>query len=307
MSLRYLVRRLGGIMIVLWIITIISFSLVRLSGGNPARLVLSESATDEDVRKVEIQMGLDRPVIEQYIRYLGNILRGDLGKSYYYNLPVVRLVGQRLPFTARVALPTVIFACCLCIPLGVTAGSNRGKPVDFAAMFFALLGQSMSTVWLALFNVFFFSVWLGLLPTLGADSWKHYILPILTLGYPMAAEITRVTRSGMIDTLGQDYITATLAKGVSRRAVNWKYALRNAMIPVATLLGMSLAGSLSGSVVVEVVYGFPGMGQLLVTAVNNRDYNMVQSLLLISAFMFTIINLIVDIINSFVDPRLKLE
>lgn len=305
--LRYILKRLGGVIIVLFCITIISFSLVRLSGGNPARLVLPETATEEEVREVEIYMGLDRPVLEQYFKYLGNILRGDLGKSYFYNLPVTTLVGQRLPYTARLALGTVVFGCILCIPLGVIAGSNRGKPSDFFAMFFALLGQSMSAVWLAVLNVFIFSVWLGWLPSLGAETWKHYILPIITLGYPVAAEITRVTRSGMIDTLGQDYITATLAKGVSRRAVNWKYALRNAMIPVLTLLGMSLAGSLAGSVVVEVIYGFPGMGQLLVTAVNNRDYNMVQSMLLISAFMFTIINLIVDVINSFVDPRLKLE
>ena len=202
---------------------------------------------------------------------------------------------------------TVLVGCSLCIPLGIIAGSNRGKAVDFFAMFFALLGNSMSAVWLAVLNVFVFSVWLGVLPSMGAESFSNIILPALTLGYPMAAEITRVGRSGMIDTLSEDYITATYAKGISRRVVNWKYAFKNALIPIITLVGMSIGSYLAGAVVVETVFAWPGIGQLTNQAVGNRDYQLVQSLLLVSATLFTLINLVVDIINSLVDPRVSLE
>lgn len=173
-------------------------------------------------------------------------------------------------------------------------------------MFFALLGQSMATVWLAVLLIFVFSVKLGWLPAIGTGSIKNMILPVLTLAYPMAAETTRMGRSGMIDTLGEDYITATYAKGIKPFVVNWKYAFKNAVCPVITLIGIKLGTYLGGTIVVESIFSWPGIGQLLVTAIGQRDYALVQSLLLVNAAMFAIVNLIVDIINSFVDPRISL-
>ena len=292
--------------IVLLIVTVIAFSLVRLAPGNPARMLLPDTATEEDVRQMEIYLGLDKPLLVQYFKYLGGLLQGDLGRSFIYSRPVSAVIKDRMPFTIRLALGTVLFGGMLCIPLGIIAGSNRGKPADFFAMFFALLGQSMSAVWLAVLCIFIFAVWLGWLPALGTETWQCYIMPVVTMGYGMAAEITRVGRSGMINTLGEDFITATYAKGVSRGMVNWKYAFRNAMSPVVTLICMSLAGALAGAVVVEVVFSISGVGQMMVQAVGNRDYALVQSMMLVSAIIFTVVNFLIDIINSIIDPRLRL-
>ena len=305
--LKYIGKRLLQMLLVLFIVSIFAFALIHLAGGNPALLLLPDGASDEAIKAMEHQLGLDQPLYVQYFQYMAGVFRGDLGMSTAYKIPVADIIAERLPYSVVLTMGTVLVGCSLCIPLGIIAGSNRGKAVDFFAMFFALLGNSMSAVWLAVLNVFVFSVWLGVLPSMGAESFSNIILPALTLGYPMAAEITRVGRSGMIDTLSEDYITATYAKGISRRVVNWKYAFKNALIPIITLVGMSIGSYLAGAVVVETVFAWPGIGQLTNQAVGNRDYQLVQSLLLVSATLFTLINLVVDIINSLVDPRVSLE
>lgn len=305
--LKYIGKRLLQTLLVLFIVSIFAFALIHLAGGNPALLLLPDGASDEAIKAMEHQLGLDQPLYVQYFQYMAGVFRGDLGMSTAYKIPVADIIAERLPYSVVLTMGTVLVGCSLCIPLGIIAGSNRGKAVDFFAMFFALLGNSMSAVWLAVLNVFVFSVWLGVLPSMGAESFRNIILPALTLGYPMAAEITRVGRSGMIDTLSEDYITATYAKGISRRVVNWKYAFKNALIPIITLVGMSIGSYLAGAVVVETVFAWPGIGQLTNQAVCNRDYQLVQSLLLVSATLFTLINLVVDIINSLVDPRVSLE
>ena len=305
--LKYIGKRLLQTLLVLFIVSIFAFALIHLAGGNPALLLLPDGASDEAIKALEHQLGLDQPLYVQYFQYMAGVFQGDLGMSTAYKIPVADIIAERLPYSVVLTMGTVLVGCSLCIPLGIIAGSNRGKAVDFFAMFFALLGNSMSAVWLAVLNVFVFSVWLGVLPSMGAESFSNIILPALTLGYPMAAEITRVGRSGMIDTLSEDYITATYAKGISRRVVNWKYAFKNALIPIITLVGMSIGSYLAGAVVVETVFAWPGIGQLTNQAVGNRDYQLVQSLLLVSATLFTLINLVVDIINSLVDPRVSLE
>lgn len=305
--LKYIGKRLLQTLLVLFIVSIFAFALIHLAGGNPALLLLPDGASDEAIKAMEHQLGLDQPLYVQYFQYMAGVFQGDLGMSTAYKIPVADIIAERLPYSVVLTMGTVLVGCSLCIPLGIIAGSNRGKAVDFFAMFFALLGNSMSAVWLAVLNVFVFSVWLGVLPSMGAESFSNIILPALTLGYPMAAEITRVGRSGMIDTLSEDYITATYAKGISRRVVNWKYAFKNALIPIITLVGMSIGSYLAGAVVVETVFAWPGIGQLTNQAVGNRDYQLVQSLLLVSATLFTLINLVVDITNSLVDPRVSLE
>ena len=305
--LRYIGKRLLQTLLVLFIVSIFAFSLIHMADGSPALLMVPDGASDEVIAEMEHRLGLDQPLYVQYFRYMMGVFQGDLGTSTAYRIPVAQIIAERLPNSVVLTMGTVLIGCCLAIPLGIIAGANRGKPADFFAMFFALVGNSMSAVWLAVLNVFVFSVWLNILPSIGVESFKNLILPALTLGYPMAAEITRVGRSGMIDTLSEDYITATYAKGISRRLVNWKYAFKNALIPIITLVGLSIGSYLAGAVVVETVFAWPGIGQLINQAVGNRDYALVQSLLLVSATLFALINLVVDIINALIDPRVSLE
>lgn len=305
--LRYIGTRLLQSILVLFCVSVFAFMLIRIAPGNPAQMMLPDIATEEQVREMEVQLGLDQPLPVQYIRYISGVLRGDLGMSTTYRVPVADVIPSRLLATGKLTLATVLCGLLISIPLGIIAGAKRGTAIDFYAMFFALLGQSMSPVWLAVLNVFVFSVWLGWLPAMGTGSPVHIILPMVTLAYPMAAEITRIARSGMIDTLSEDYITSTYAKGIKRSVVYRKYAFKNALIPVVTLVGIQIAGFLAGTVIVETVYAWPGIGHLITQAVSNRDYALVQSLLLISAAIFTVINLIVDIVNSFIDPRIVLD
>lgn len=305
--LRFILKRLAQTVLVLFCVSVFSFALIRMAPGNPAVMMLPDGASDEAIREMEIKLGLDQPIYKQYLDYISGVLHGDLGTSTAYRTDVKDIIFQRLPYTIRLTLVTVVAGCLFAIPLGIIAGSRKGTATDFFAMLFALLGQSMSPVWLAVLNVFVFGVWLGWLPTMGTGSIKNYILPVLTLAYPMAAQIARIGRSGMIDTLQEDYITATYAKGIRERVVNWKYAFKNALVPIVTLVGMQMGSFLAGTVIVETVFSWSGIGQLLNISVGNRDYALVQSLLLISAAFFAIINLVVDIINSLIDPRITFK
>ena len=307
MFFRFLLKRLGQTLIVLLCVTVIAFALIHIAPGSPARIVLGDSATDEMVAAMEEKMGLNKPLYAQYFDYLLGILKGDLGTSTTYQQPAAKLIFSRFPNTLLLTIVTTIICLLISIPLGIIAGVNQGKPIDFIAMVFAILGQSMSTVWLAVLNIYIFSVKLGWLPTIGMGGWEFIILPALTLGYPISAQVTRLGRSGMIDVLREDYITATLAKGISSRKVYTKYAFKNALIPIITIVGMQIGVFLGGAVVVETVFSWSGIGQLTNQAVGNRDYALVQSLLLVTAVCFAIINLLIDIINAKIDPRITLE
>lgn len=307
MFFRFLLKRLGQTLIVLLCVTVIAFALIHIAPGSPARIVLGDSATDEMVAAMEEKMGLNKPLYAQYFDYLLGILKGDLGTSTTYQQPAAKLIFSRFPNTLLLTIVTTIICLLISIPLGIIAGVNQGKPIDFIAMVFAILGQSMSTVWLAVLNIYIFSVKLGWLPTIGMGGWEFIILPALTLGYPISAQVTRLGRSGMIDVLREDYITATLAKGISSRKVYTKYAFKNALIPIITIVGMQIGVFLGGAVVVETVFSWSGIGQLTNQAVGNRDYALVQSLLLVTAVCFAVINLLIDIINAKIDPRITLE
>ena len=305
--LEYILKRIGQTIIVLFFVSVFAFSLIRMAPGNPALLMVPDGSSEEVIAAMEEKLGLHDPLPVQYFRYISGILKGDLGDSTQYRVPVANIVKDRLPNTAVLALVSVLAGLCIAIPLGIFAGARRGTFADFFAMFMALLGQSLSPVWLSVLLMMIFANWLGLLPAMGMDSWKNLILPVATLAYPMAAQITRVGRSGMIDTLSEDYITATYAKGISSFEVNWKYAFKNALIPIVTLVGITMGSFLSGTVIVETVFGWTGIGQLMTQSVGVRDYAMVQSLILISASLIAIINMLVDIINSFIDPRMTLS
>ena len=305
--LEYIVKRIGQTIFVLFVVSVFAFALIRMAPGNPALLMVPDGSSEEVIEAMEEKLGLKDPLYVQYFRYITGVLKGDLGTSTQYRVPVSGVISQRLPNTAILAVISVIIGLCIAIPLGIFAGSRRGTIADFFAMFFALLGQSFSPVWLSVFLMMLFAIWLGILPAMGLGSWKNLVMPVITLAYPMAAQITRVGRSGMIDVLSEDYITATYAKGMSSHVVNWKYAFKNAVIPIITLVGITLGSFLSGTVIVETVFGWSGIGQLLQQSVGVRDYAMVQSLILISASLIAVINMVVDIINSLIDPRMTLS
>ncbi len=307
MYIRYILKRLGQTVIVLFFVSIIAFALIRIAPGNPARMVLPDTATEEQVHAKEIEMGLDKPVYVQYIKYITGVLHGDLGTSTSYQTSVASIIADRLPATLELTAATILVSLLISIPLGIIAGIRQGTMVDFFAMFFGLLGQSMSTVWLAVLMIYIFSVQLGLLPALGMGGIKYLIMPAVTLGYPVASQVVRMGRSGMIDVLREDYITATLAKGIPESRVYTKYAFKNALIPIVTLVGLQIGNYLGGAVVVETIFSWSGIGQLANQSVGNRDYALVQSLLLVIAAGVALVNLVVDLINAWIDPRITLE
>ena len=305
--LRFILKRLLMTLLILFSVSIIAFALIRIAPGNPAMMVLPDGASQEAIKAMEVKLGLDQPMVVQYFRYIGGVLKGDLGTSIIYKLPVKDLIFQRLPATFKLTIITMLVCLLISIPLGIVAGSRQGTIVDFLATMFALLGQSMSTVWMGILVIYIFAVKLKWFPAMGYGTWKNFILPAMTLGYPVAAQVTRMGRSGIIDVLKEDYITATYAKGISRAVVYTKYAFKNALIPIVTIVGMQIGIYLAGAVVVETIFAWPGFGQLIFQAVGTRDYPLVQSCLLVSAALFAIVNMLVDIVNSFIDPRITLQ
>ncbi len=307
MYARYILKRLGQTVIVLFLISILAFALIHVAPGNPARMMLPDTASEEQVRAKEIEMGLDKPLYVQYFKYMAGVLRGDLGTSSSYQTSVSSIIANRFPATLKLTLATILVSLLISIPIGIIAGIKQGSMVDFFAMLFALIGQSMSTVWLAVMMIYIFSVKLNWFPPLGMGGIEYLVLPAVTLGYPLAAQVTRMGRSGMIDVLREDYITATLAKGIPESRVYTKYAFKNALIPIVTVVGLQVGYFLGGAVVVETIFSWSGVGQLANQAVGNRDYALVQSLLLVIAALFALVNLIVDLINAKIDPRITLE
>ena len=305
--LRFILKRLLMTLLILFAVSIIAFALIRIAPGNPAMMVLPDGASQEAIKAMEVKLGLDQPMVVQYFRYIGGVLKGDLGTSIIYKLPVKDLIFQRLPATFKLTIITMLVCLLISIPLGIVAGSRQGTIVDFLATMFALLGQSMSTVWMGILVIYIFAVKLKWFPAMGYGTWKTFILPAMTLGYPVAAQVTRMGRSGIIDVLKEEYITATYAKGISRAVVYTKYAFKNALIPIVTIVGMQIGIYLAGAVVVETIFAWPGFGQLIFQAVGTRDYPLVQSCLLVSAALFAIVNMLVDIVNSFIDPRITLQ
>jgi len=266
--------------------------------------MLSDGATEAQVKEKEIEMGLDKPIVVQYAKYISGVFQGDLGYSLFYNMPNSTLIFQRLPATGYLTIVALIIALIIAIPLGIIAGVKRGSGIDFTAMVFALLGQSISGVVLGLVFILVFAVKLGWLPAMGYGGLSFVIMPATALAMQMAALITRMLRSGMVDVLQEDYIIATYAKGISRQSIITKYALRNAILPVITVIGLQVGTFLGGAVVTEQIFGWPGIGTLTVQAIGLRDFSLVQSILLVISACFVLVNLLVDIIYTVVDPRM---
>jgi len=309
----YILRRIVQGIATILVVSVVIFLMTRIS-GDPTDLMMSPYATDQEREVFRRTYGLDRPLLEQYLAFIGNALRGDLGKSLRWGEPVVRLVWERFPNTLELALAALAIALLVGLPVGAFSGLRPNGVFDNVGKIVALAGQSIPNFWLGIMLILLFAVDLGLLPTSGRGEglfspkgWKHLIMPALTLSSFSMAAITRLTRSAMLDVLDSEYIKMVRLKGASTTVLVWKHALKNAFISILTVASLQLVILLSGSVVIESVFGWPGMGSLAVQAVFGRDYAVVQFVALLSAVMFVGVNLLVDIAYAFLDPRIRYD
>jgi peptide/nickel transport system permease protein len=302
----YLLRRLLQSLLVLFGVSCVVFFILYLT-GDPALVLLPPDASAEDVIRFREVMGFNDPFIVQYGRFLAGALRGNFGQSIRHGEPAFDLVIERMPATFELAGAGLLIALCLAIPAGIISAVRRNTLADYVATVVALLGQSMPTFWLGIMLILVFSVQFNLLPSSGRGGLQHLILPAVTLGLFTTARITRLTRSGMLEVLNQDYIRTARAKGVSNQPVVWKHALKNAAIPIVTIVGIELGTLLGGSVITETIFAWPGVGRLSVQAIYNRDYPVVQAAVFLLATTFVLVNLLVDVIYTYLDPRIRLR
>ena len=300
----YLLRRLyQAIFVLLGVMTIVFF-LLHLS-GDPTQLLLPLDATAAERAAFRTQMGFNDPLALQYFHYFANVVQGNLGYSYRHGEPVLGLVLERIPATVQLTLASLLLAILVAIPLGVMAAVKRGTAADSAAMTFALLGQATPVYWLGLLLILLFSVNLGWLPSGGRGGLQTLILPACTLALFSMARIARITRSGMLDVLSQDYIRTARAKGIAERIVVFQYALRNAAIPLITVIGLEFGVLLGGAVFTETIFSWPGVGRFAIDSIFARDYPVVQAIVLVLSAIFVLINLSVDMLYTYLDPRIR--
>jgi peptide/nickel transport system permease protein len=302
----FFARRLLQSLVVLFGVSFVVFGILHLT-GDPALVLLPPDASAEDVRRFREAMGFNDPFLVQYGRFLRGALQGDFGQSIRHGESAFGLVVERLPATFELAGAALVLALCLAIPAGIVSAVRRNSVVDYVATVVALFGQSLPTFWLGIMLILLFSVQLQLLPSSGRGNVEHLVLPAVTLGLFTTARITRLTRSGMLEVLGQDYIRTARAKGVSDPPVVWKHALKNAAIPIVTIVGIELGTLLGGSVITETIFAWPGVGRLSVQAIANRDYPVVQAAVFLLASTFVVVNLVVDVVYTYLDPRIRLR
>ena len=303
--LKYVIKRIIGVIPTLIIVVTFVFFFVRMIPGDPARLVAGPQATQEDVEVVREELGLNQPITTQYVKYVTGLLHGDLGDSLRTKRPVALEVSLRYMNTVKLTVFSLVWSVIVGVLLGVWSGRHRSKWQDYTGMTIAISGISMPSFWIGFLLIMLFAVKLNWFPTTGADSWKSFILPGIALGTSIAAIIARFTRSSIIEVMKEDYIRTARAKGIRENTVIWKHAFRNAMISVVTVVGLQFGFLLGGSVVTETVFSIPGIGMLMITSIKARDYPMIQGAVVVIAIIFSILNLVVDIIYTFVDPRLK--
>ena len=304
--LKYITRRILAMIPVVIGITFIVFMIMKMAPGDPARMILGDNATPEAVEALREEMGLNDNYLVQYGRYMINLCKGDMGTSYKNNRPVVDEVMTRVPATFNLAFVSAIVSILIAIPLGVLAAVKQGTLFDNASMVVSLIGISMPAFWLALMLMLKFSLQLKWFPVQGAnDGWRSYVLPAIAIGFMNMAAIARTTRSSMLETIRQDYIRTARSKGISEQEVISHHAFRNALIPTVTIVGVQLGGLLGGAVLTETVFAWPGLGRLMVEAVNARDVPTVLGCIVILSIGFSIVNLVVDLLYGLIDPRVR--
>ncbi len=305
---QYIIRRLlQAILVIVGVLTVV-FIILRLT-GDPVRLILGENADEQAIAAMTHQLGLDRPLYVQYFSYMGNVARGDFGNSIAQaGKPALPIVLGRYPATLRLAFLALIYSVTLAMVFGIVSAIFRYSIFDNGVMFLALFGQSVPNFWLGIMGILIFAVNLGWLPSQGFDGWnpRYILLPMLTLAAPGLARLTRLVRSGMLDVMGQDYVRTARAKGLQERRVVFGHALKNAAIPLVTIIGLDLGVLLGGAVVTEQIFEWPGVGKEVITAINRRDFPVVQAAVFVIAASFVLINLAVDLIYTWLDPRVRL-
>jgi peptide/nickel transport system permease protein len=305
--INFFIKRILYMIPVLFAVSTAVFFLSHAIPGDPVDIILGEQAMAADRERLTQQLHLDKPVIVQYCYFMDGLIRGDLGRSIFNQKPVTKMLKERYPRTIHLALVAMIFALGLAIPAGIIAALKKDTWVDSGAMFVALFGISMPTFWLGPLLIIVFAIWLGWFPAGGSSIPGSVILPALTLGMVLAAMTSRMTRSSMLDVLKAEYVTTARAKGLSERKVILKHALKNALNPVLTIVGLQVGALLAGAIVTEKIFSWPGVGSLLITAISRRDYPVVQGCVLVIAFTYVIINTVTDCMYKVVDPRVDLD
>lgn len=303
---QFLIKSILQIIPVMFLISLIVFVLVHIS-GDPVALMLPETATEEDHQKLTQALGLDQPLYIQYFTFVSNLVQGDFGNSFRYNEPALPIVIERLPATFELAAAAMLIATIISIPLGILSATHRNSFVDVIATGAAVLGKAMPHFWLGIMLILLLSVQMGWFPVSGRGSFAHLILPAITLGTGAAAEMTRLIRSSMLEILGQDYIRTARSKGLIETLVVYKHAFRNSLIPVVTIMALQMSSLIGGALITEAVFAWPGMGQLIIQAVNTSDMAIVQASVFVVALMVIACNLIADLIYRLLDPRIKIN
>lgn len=311
--LQFVIKRLVALVLTLLVASVVIFTVMEALPGDIATMVLGVGARDDTLAAFRALHGLDRPFIERYIEWINNLARGDLGNSYTYSVPVSQLVLDRLAVSLPLALMGIVLSAVMAIPLGVLAAARHGRLSDLLVMAFSQLGVAIPNFWFALLLILVFSVQLGWLSTGGFSGWEaglwpgltSLLMPAIALALPQAAILARVTRSSMLETLGEDYVRTARAKGLSKKRALWRHALRNAMIPVVTIMGLQFSFLLAGTIIIENVFYLPGLGRLIFQAISNRDLVVVRNLVLLLACAVIVVNFIVDLLYAWLDPRLR--
>ena len=313
--IKMILKRIFQLIPVLLITMSMTFVITRVLPGNPAVSILGPQATAEDIAKMEEEMGLHDPMPVQYINYMKRILTGDLGTSYRYNRPVADLIFEKLPNTLQIALASLIIALLIGVPVGIISAVKQYSAFDYISMIAALIGVSMPSFWLGLMLVLIFSVNLGWFPTMGmgaisngiGDVISHLFLPSLCLSFGSMANFARISRSSMLEVIDHVYMKAVRAKGIRENVVIIKHGLKNALPPIVTVLGMRIAALMTGAIMIETIFSWPGIGRLIVDAINNNDFEMIQGTVLFMAILYVTVNLVVDIIYLYINPKVSYE
>ena len=304
---RFLARRLVLTIPVLLGVATLVFSLIHLIPGDPAQAMLGEAAPQSDVEELRRQLGLDRPLAQQYAAFLGGLVKGDLGTSLRTGLPVTEQIVERMPATFELAAAAMLVAMLFSMPLGIAAAVRRGTVVDHAAMTVSLAGVSVPNFWLGPLLAIVFAIELGWLPVSGRGTWGHLVLPAVSLGAALAAILARMTRATMLEELREPYVQAARARGVSKPRAVLRHAFRNSLIPVVTLVGLQFGAVLTGAVITETIFAWPGIGRLLIQSIGFRDYPLVQGCILLIAVTYVAVNLVTDMLYGVLDPRIRYE
>jgi len=311
----FLLKRLLIGLATLLVASMVVFGVMEVLPGDPALLMLGMNASPEALESLRQQMGLNDPVVIRYIYWIGGLAIGDFGRSYTYSSPVIELIGERAAVSLPLAIMSLVLSTVIAIPVGLYSASRRGRLSDTLAMGSAQVGVAIPNFWFALLLIYVFAVWLRLVPAGGFPGWgagiwpgiKSLILPAVALALPQAAILARVTRSALLEVLGEDYIRTARAKGMPRSTVLWRHALRNAMIPVLTILGLQFAFLLAGTIIIENVFYLPGLGRLIFQAITQRDLIVVEGVVMLLVATVVVVNLLVDLAYALVDPRLRVR